>query len=71
MQKTFKTEDARLAQFLLNRRHWNCRIRRGRSGGYIATFEDTPQLRRDVSEFNNGRPMKVRTLDELAEVLTR
>lgn len=69
--KTFKTQDARLAQFLLDRRHWNCRIRRERSGAYAATFEDTPLLRRDLAVFGNGQrsTKTIRTLDELAAAL--
>jgi len=71
MERTFKTDDARLAQFLLDRRHWNCRIRRDRSGAYVATFQDTPQLRRDLEAFGNGQrsTKAIRTLDELAAAL--
>jgi hypothetical protein len=54
----FRTTDKRLFEFLIGRGHHNWRVRL-EGGTYVARFRDTERLRRDVSEFNNGRPMKV------------
>jgi hypothetical protein len=69
----FRTTDKRLFEFLCGRGHHNWRVRL-EGGAYVATFQDTPQLRVDLAAFGNGQrsdTKTIRTLDELAEVLTR
>jgi hypothetical protein len=64
----FKTEDHALFQFLASRhKSWRVRLERG---VYVASFPDSPQLRRDIEDFKRN-PNQIRSLDELAAILIR